>query len=1065
MRKKLAEEKDVLCFEMEAAGLMNHFPCLVIRGICDYSDSHKDDQWQGYAAMAAAAFAKDLLNRIVPKRIENETRMAELFLKGLNDIENIERDIKEIQDYSQKLGEIEILNWLVPSDYGLQQSEIFQKRQPGTGQWILDSEAYQTWTSTQGGTLFCSGIPGAGKTIITSIVVNDLMQKQLEDPHTGLAYLYCDYQRKSEQTLEHFVASLLKQLAAGLPLFPDALRQLRLEYKNKSNRPSLHECQRTLQTIAKDFKRIFIVIDALDECLNDNYCLPRLLSDIFDLQRSCGVNIFATSRPLTHIVNKFQNVQFLEIRAREDDIRAYLTNRMPEFADFVQKSPHLQELIKDGICRAVSGMFLLVGFHLDSLAAKLTLKALMIAIEQLRTGSHACDSVYHDAMQRVDGQAKDKRELARKTLMWLSCAKRRLTLPMLLEILAVEVDSSRLDPANRHDVADVVSVCAGLITVTKEVSTDYLSQKEECFYVQLAHYTTTDFFERTRQVWFPDADSQMTRLCLTYLLFDDFQKDFPPQMAESRTLALNNTFPFYKYAAETWGKHCLDGSVQLHDIVFRFLESGDPLLASWDIQERPWSPEKSDGRVLTSALHTAIRFGLEETALVLIQRGHNTNLLDRSHRTPLIWAACKGQIKITQSLLTHPDVRRDIDIKPGVSNMSALWEAARFGNANIVKLLLDNGADGNSTGYFAYAGLATPLMVAAAGGHELAVATLLSHHLVDQLKEDSEGHNALWYAANFGKDSIVRVLLAQGGPQPQTETCPLWAAAMNDRFSTVELLLKSGFDPYQGDGLDYHSPYAKMDTLSAVSYCGSVEMAELLIRHGVNVNKLGLDGQTPLFKAVRNGEIPMIKLLLDKGADPNAQDAEAETPLFTAVDCEELSIARETITLLINKGANLNAQNQHYETPFLKAIKRGHKDLVISLVRDFHVDLSYINSKGLTALSYAAVWCDETLLEFLLTDHRAKLDVQDSWGATPWFWAKLNGKEKIAEMLSNQAPESRVSVELDLLIQSFRTDPFVRETLMPHASSVFSLFIGSGQCAEKVDPEALKGIFSIYRLT
>lgn len=61
VRDKLAAEKDVLCFEMEAAGLMNHFPCLVIRSICDYSDSHKNKEWQGYAAMVAAAYAKDLL--------------------------------------------------------------------------------------------------------------------------------------------------------------------------------------------------------------------------------------------------------------------------------------------------------------------------------------------------------------------------------------------------------------------------------------------------------------------------------------------------------------------------------------------------------------------------------------------------------------------------------------------------------------------------------------------------------------------------------------------------------------------------------------------------------------------------------------------------------------------------------------------------------------------------------------------------------------------------------------------------------------------------------------------
>jgi nucleoside phosphorylase len=59
----------VLCFEMEAAGLMNNFPCLVIRGISDYSDSHKNDGWQRYAAASAAAFAKELLNHLAPTKV------------------------------------------------------------------------------------------------------------------------------------------------------------------------------------------------------------------------------------------------------------------------------------------------------------------------------------------------------------------------------------------------------------------------------------------------------------------------------------------------------------------------------------------------------------------------------------------------------------------------------------------------------------------------------------------------------------------------------------------------------------------------------------------------------------------------------------------------------------------------------------------------------------------------------------------------------------------------------------------------------------------------------------
>jgi hypothetical protein len=74
-RERLRKELDVLCFEMEAAGLMDDFPCLVVRGICDYADSHKNKRWQGYAAATAAAYAKELLS-VIPGNLLVSTRTA-----------------------------------------------------------------------------------------------------------------------------------------------------------------------------------------------------------------------------------------------------------------------------------------------------------------------------------------------------------------------------------------------------------------------------------------------------------------------------------------------------------------------------------------------------------------------------------------------------------------------------------------------------------------------------------------------------------------------------------------------------------------------------------------------------------------------------------------------------------------------------------------------------------------------------------------------------------------------------------------------------------------------------
>ena len=100
----------------------------------------------------------------------------------------------------------EILNLLTPVDYGPQHSEILGRRQPGTGQWLLDLTEFQTWLETGMHTLFCPGIPGAGETIIAAIVVDHLITFLA----TRIAYLYCNFGRRREQKAEDLLAKSAK---------------------------------------------------------------------------------------------------------------------------------------------------------------------------------------------------------------------------------------------------------------------------------------------------------------------------------------------------------------------------------------------------------------------------------------------------------------------------------------------------------------------------------------------------------------------------------------------------------------------------------------------------------------------------------------------------------------------------------------------------------------------------------------------------------------------------------------------------------------------------------------
>ncbi len=257
-----------------------------------------------------------------------------------------------------------ILDWLTPIDYALQQNDFVSRRQPGTGKWLLDSEEYQTWLHTTKATLFCPGIPGAGKTILTAITINDLTTRFSRDADVGIAYLYCNFRRRDEQKAYDLLASLLKQLSQAQSSLSDSVKLLHEKHQHQRTRPSLDEITKALQSVAATYSRVFIVVDALDECQTSDGSRTRFLAEIFEAQARSGANVFATSRFITEISGRLENPVTLEIRANEDDVRQYLDGQMFRLPGFVVRSQELQEEIKSCIVKSVQGMY--VSIHVTS---------------------------------------------------------------------------------------------------------------------------------------------------------------------------------------------------------------------------------------------------------------------------------------------------------------------------------------------------------------------------------------------------------------------------------------------------------------------------------------------------------------------------------------------------------------------------------------------------------------------------------------------------------------------------------------------------------------------------
>ena len=267
-----------------------------------------------------------------------------------------EAHVKTIRSKLSNNEDINVLNWLTLVDYGSQQSDFINRRQPGTGQWLLESEEFQRWLNCDQQTLFCPGIPGAGKTILTSIVVEELSSRFSTDPGVGIAYLYCNFRQKHEQKAQDLLTSLLKQLSQERSTLPDSVKSLYDKHKEKWTRPSLDEISRTLQSVVGTYRRVIIIVDALDECQESNNCRTKFLSEIFKLQVKSGASLFATSRFISEVTEKFKGCPSQEILASDEDVRKYLDDHMSPRRAVLRENLKLQDEIKTKIVKATKGM-------------------------------------------------------------------------------------------------------------------------------------------------------------------------------------------------------------------------------------------------------------------------------------------------------------------------------------------------------------------------------------------------------------------------------------------------------------------------------------------------------------------------------------------------------------------------------------------------------------------------------------------------------------------------------------------------------------------------------------
>ena len=279
-------------------------------------------------------------------------------------IEALHRENEAIKDDTTKIRKSiddntlnERIEWLSSSVYPSQQSDIIAQRQDGTGEWFLNSPEFKTWTDCPGKTLFCPGVPGAGKTMILSIAIDHLL-KTPYSTDVGVAYIYFNYKACQDQTAAALLAAILKQLIQPRPLIGQFFRELFNRHAERQTKPSLEEIRDALKIAVTGLSSVFVLVDALDEC--QDYTRRQFLAELRGLRTRTDLRLMCTARSIPEvedeIENEFAGALKLEVRAASEDMKNFVNSRIERLPKCVRDDSALQKLVLDKISEAADGM-------------------------------------------------------------------------------------------------------------------------------------------------------------------------------------------------------------------------------------------------------------------------------------------------------------------------------------------------------------------------------------------------------------------------------------------------------------------------------------------------------------------------------------------------------------------------------------------------------------------------------------------------------------------------------------------------------------------------------------
>jgi hypothetical protein len=316
-----------------------------------------------------------------------------------------------------------------------------------------------------------------GKTYLSSLVIDSLCD-QAKKEDIAVACFYCDCLSQQEQTIASMMGAILGQLI-GRGEIPEYLREAFEEGKKEIGGRGLRlpDLMEMLRITITSLPRVFICIDALDECLPKH--LPQLLESLRDIVRgSPKARIFLTGRPHVWeaIQRYFAKVVVIPISPSTDDIRDYLEMRLDRDDEPEAMNDDLRTDIVRTIMEKISDIFLLVTLNIHAILGEVTIRQRRKKLEEMTKGNGLSDA-YTATLTRLKAQRGDRSRLGLQVLMWVLHSERPLRAEELCHALGVEIGSTDLDVENVPALRTLLASCLGLVTDCRDIYINRFKQQ------------------------------------------------------------------------------------------------------------------------------------------------------------------------------------------------------------------------------------------------------------------------------------------------------------------------------------------------------------------------------------------------------------------------------------------------------------------------------------------------------------------------------------------------------------------------------------------------------------